>query len=798
MLVPSSLQNRNKRRMLRHLLRLAVVKALSSCGLRQSSNVTAPKQEPTVSAAESFCCVLTEYMASSSLSVASCWRSWLAHKPTSPSCRSRDLFPLPRLESWPSQVDSDTVDTACCLQVANMCLAALNSLEQGLKPTCKWEAVPTKPTAAQLSVQHHVAGRVARFLGRLNGELGSQLDWRNSFHIFEESSTNGYQGIRAADVDLPATAATCEPLDLISQELAAAIADDSQVFPEVPKSQDEGDPFFSKAERDEYIQLTVRELNCGKLRLRPEVEAVAGIFAAGKSGGRQRKIWNGASVSQLAQVPPKPRRLANPSCFLDVDASAGERLYFSKRDAATFFDALKVPKALQKWFGQPAVQVRELVEAGMSLETIFSLCDDLPSRDVKADMWLYPANVVWPMGFSWSSAVAQDTTLAVCARAGIREESILSPDHGPPQQQQELVFVATDDTVLVHRDCKLGMQTLSNLDAAFLDNGIPRNVKKDVTLASSITALGCDLCASPPVAEPGIARLCQVVGRTLDLLHNPNASPRGVLRLLGVWEWFVLLQRSMFSIYDAVYSFSRKTPEHQTAAVPDKVLNEFLTTLLLAPLLTAGLDRRPLSTLVATDACPEYGFGVCAAECSQLDAFQVCNMAERRGDFVRLTTSASDPVEVPRLGKPRRLPIKQQDFKTVVSCRARWPGHSGVLEMHGYMLGLKWAARHPRRHHRKIPFLVDAKAVVGAAAKGRSSVRSFLKILRSAAAYTLAADILPRIVYIPSESNPADAPSRGRKLRRGRRCQSSDQFCIDATIREFLAPLSPYPWQPGM
>ena len=28
------------------------------------------------------------------------------------------------------------------------------------------------------------------------------------------------------------------------------------------------------------------ELNCGKLRPRPDAEAVAGIFAAGKSGGR--------------------------------------------------------------------------------------------------------------------------------------------------------------------------------------------------------------------------------------------------------------------------------------------------------------------------------------------------------------------------------------------------------------------------------------------------------------------------------------------------------------------------------
>ena len=72
-------------------------------------------------------------------------------------------------------------------------------------------------------------------------------------------------------------------------------------------------------------------------------------------------------------------------------------------------------------------------------------------------------------------------------------------------------------------------------------------------------------------------------------------------------------------------------------------------------------------------------------------------------------------------------------------------------------------ARHPKFHHRKLPFLVDAKVVVGAGVEGRSSARALRTVLRSAAAHTMAANVLPRIVYIPSESNPADAPSRGER-----------------------------------
>ena len=140
--------------------------------------------------------------------------------------------------------------------------------------------------------------------------------------------------------------------------------------------------------------------------------------------------------------------------------------------------------------------------------------------------------------------------------------------------------------------------------------------------------------------------------------------------------------------------------------------------------------------------------------------------AELRGDYIRLFPREGDPVEKSRIGNPRRIDLAQGDFTHVISSRARWNAHSSALEAHGVALVVRWATRNAVTHHRRIPLLVDAKAVVGAATKGRSSSGILRGPLRALAAMTLAADMLLRIIYIPSESNPSDAPSRGIRRRR--------------------------------
>ena len=74
--------------------------------------------------------------------------------------------------------------------------------------------------------------------------------------------------------------------------------------------------------------------------------------------------------------------------------------------------------------------------------------------------------------------------------------------------------------------------------------------------------------------------------------------------------------------------------------------------------------------------------------------------------------------------------------------------------------------------------LVDAKAALCAVAKGRTNAPAFRPTLCSIDALLLATNTLLRPVYVPSEDNPADAPSRGRRRRPiTRRVLKKPGFC---------------------
>ena len=141
-------------------------------------------------------------------------------------------------------------------------------------------------------------------------------------------------------------------------------------------------------------------------------------------------------------------------------------------------------------------------------------------------------------------------------------------------------------------------------------------------------------------------------------------------------------------------------------------------------------------------------------------------LGEKRGDYIRLNRdrSAAEP-EKPRVGNPTKLGLRQEDFRDVLSIRAAHREHSGILELKGVLTGLRWLLRSSKHFHSRLLFLIDAKAALSAVAKGRSGAPEWTGTMCSIMALLLASDCLMRPLYIPSEDNPADHPSRGRRRR---------------------------------
>ena len=463
------------------------------------------------------------------------FHAWMSPEcPANVTKRTRDLFPLPPVSSWPLCVP-ETPHLSTALSLLNGCILALNLLAGDLK-TERLKAMQTEPpTLAQRAAHNLLAKRCGRFVGELHSCQPNGV-WENAFNRFETDPKAKNPDVKADAVDLPDKAATCNPESFLPCDSLGMVTAPHSLF-----DQDLSETLKiqgpSGSERVEYLRLVLRQLFCGKVKLRLTVVAVADVFCVGKSGGRLREVWNGSDISDAAQKPPAQPLLANPSCFVDFLFREGENIYMSKRDILTCYDVIQAPTELQKWFGRPPVTLEELAShSHLSLAELEQYVVDSGSEKVSASQLLYPSSTVWPMGFSWSSFVAQSLTINSCQEAGVDDADFLSMGL-PPPSGPETCGVATDDIFFIHRDKILGGQRLERLDAILKERGTPKNPAKVVNLERGMTALGCELTCGFPINSPetyGVftyrfgkssKRRCKRKRNKSYYLHKPETIP---------------------------------------------------------------------------------------------------------------------------------------------------------------------------------------------------------------------------------------------------------------------------------
>ena len=145
---------------------------------------------------------------------------------------SKNIFPLPRFCSWPCVLKCSSAMREVHLLCANLLVATLNFLEQGMPKQlpCGFRAA-RQCNAAQASVHRHLAQRTQLFLSNLDAVLGNAFPWQGSFHKFEAQDRSRYEAVRGKDVDLPNKAGTCNPASLVPPDLWRLVADPALVFP---------------------------------------------------------------------------------------------------------------------------------------------------------------------------------------------------------------------------------------------------------------------------------------------------------------------------------------------------------------------------------------------------------------------------------------------------------------------------------------------------------------------------------------------------------------------------------------
>jgi hypothetical protein len=683
----------------------------------------------------------------------------------------KDLLPLPlatqcMFDDWTSPLGTDL-----SLRLLNLSIAGLNFLFRGGR-TGDVPRLATglhKRAINRLKLKFDNAIAELLVLERPLGISGSLERLAGSV------SSHRYPDLRAADVDYLPGAAKIDPMPFLPSEVQTLLSSPGLLFPggvsHIPARRQDNEKHHG-----DRVTLTIRLLRAGKLSLAQDAMASADTFTVGKPGGdRLREIWNGGLLTSASVDSWKPPHQACPASLATLEASDDRPLWMSTRDGRVFFDQLALPPSLRSYLGRPLVAITDLKSPppcesgaqpaeGLSDTELLELLVDGPLSSATSS--LVPLNNAFPMGFGWSSYVAQSTMVHACTLAGFKREQLLSSERALTHEAAPAIAIATDDVNMFQRlsfdeRSQFHGSPLDALDETWRTLGIQGHPGKASDLVGSGKVLGVQFRDGIRLQAKG-DRMWSLFEASIDLEHMGMASPGHIAGLNGHLHWQNLLNRPLYSCLHGIYRFVHMQPEHIVRRVPAQVTSDIFLNVALFPFWSADLRRPWWSFLPATDASPAFGYGLSIARCEPGLSRSIGAVAADPSAVIRLAPCADEPAEVPRVGFEYRLPLTMDDFRTTFSIPAHRIAHSGEMEMAAVKLAILRITRNARTHGHRGVVLVDAQAVGYALRKGRSSAGTFRFGVAAIAALSLAADLKLSYPYLPSESNPADYPSRGK------------------------------------
>lgn len=692
--------------------------------------------------------------------------------------RARDVLPLPLARLCHATAWQPAVGQELGLRLLNVTVAGLNYLFFGGEV----HDIPREATALHRAVFRKIAAKLDHVFEEL-GEAARDVAFDGAFERFTSpGSGDKYPLLRYEDHDVLPAAALVDPMPYVDIEGKAVLDNLSELFPHglggLARS-----PCHEKPDHGDRISAAIALLRSGKLSLAGGCLAEADTFYVRKSDGTHlREVWNGGQLTRAARCAPIPPLQACPAALSTLEASADRPVWMSTRDGRAFFDQLRVPDHMQRLFGRRPIAVADLLapppcESGAKPADACTLAElsgyVIDGSAVDPAGALVPVGNTWPMGFGWSSYIAQSTTVHSCKIGGRGSDSFLCGERLLGPDVYHAVAVATDDINSFDRmspaeRAALEELPLAGIDRAWQDMGIVGHAGKATDAVLNGRVLGVMLRDGVRLQSRG-KRLWDLLEVSADLVRLRTGSPDQIAIVNGHLQWQNLMNRPLYSCLHAVYKFIHQVPGARAVRVPDDVVSEILHNVGLLAYWSADLCRPWWSKLVATDASPAFGFGMSIAPSSAELTRSVAAAAADGTCVIRLRPTAGDPKELPRVGPVMRLPLRSSDFATVFSVRARRVAHSGAMQLEAVRLAILRMTRSSRMHGHRGVMLVDARAVGHALQKGRSSAWTLRRGIAAVAAVSLAADVKLTFPYMPSESNPADMPSRGKCLHRSKR-----------------------------
>lgn len=294
--------------------------------------------------------------------------------------------------------------------------------------------------------------------------------------------------------------------------------------------------------------------------------------------------------------------------------------------------------------------------------------------------------------------------------------------------------------------------------------GIPISAKKAYTKSKKFVAWGTEVDSESGRVGSPILKLRQLCDIIIAYCRLKSASKKLTQQILGLLIHPLMHRRCMMCLLQECFCWVETLPDKGNTKIPVKVREELLWVGMCLPLCHTDITW-PVSCSIGCSDASLSGGGRAATVTTEPVSSTLFRFAEH-GEHVRLdwasgalapaTEMQQVPVEIEEL-------IQDHSWTVTESISFRHKQHINILEtkmIHHELVD----AVHSCQDGLRCLLLVDSRAAAGAWAKGRSSSKQLNRLLRRSLGWQLAGRKSLHLVWVRSEANPSDHPSRGKPI----------------------------------
>ena len=521
----------------------------------------------------------------------------------------------------------------------------------------------------------------------------------------------------------------------------------------------------------------------------------AGQFPNGKTEDIDRLISNRRPRNSQEMPLGASRELFPHGClFCEKQLSPSRIWRGSGDDLENMYHEFRVTdkRALTNQFGPsvPFQEVRHLKAARKLEASLGPMADDTMVRALQTTL---------PMGDLNATCFAEVSHMNLLREHGACDLVNLASYRQPPPRGDLWEFLMVDDHVVTQDVPRRSASArcadddiLERSDEAYVAGRLKPKESKRFRKKTKFAAIGAQVDGCRGWVSSKLELILLGIAMSTGIARTRQVTGSALTSAVSLWGHALLFNRAAWCFFDDVYHVAGRlgnAPEWST--VDRTAVDELLTIALLSPLLGTNIRAPVRSELVCTDARGGVftGVGAVRAEVRPEVARELYRHRTRRGGYVRAET----PAEVrareradwsDRLLELRPDLVEGDDDDDAGDADPRWIGEvckciqwlrtfqyrsKGEPINRGELRAVRTAVRRLLRGgHFGVRQIVgiDSKVVEGIIAKGRSSSRELNLLMRSLAADMLVGDIQLGILGLASKLNPADEPSREKRVRR--------------------------------